>query len=91
MQLYTFFMEYKGGTYVAQITETFKNAPVRWAEELEVSQVQGFETRDREELISTMQVEEPLPIRGLMNVWCVTALIGAELAIIHFVETAAAK
>ena len=91
MQLYTFFMEYRGGTYIAQITETLKNAPVRWAEELEVSQIQGFETPDREELVSAMKVDEPMRIQGLTNVWCVTALIGAEMAIIHFVETATTK
>ena len=91
MQLYTFFMEYKGGTYIAQIIETLKNAPVRWAEELEVSKIQGFEARDYEELVSTMKVDEPVPIRGLTNVWCVTAVVGAETAIIHFVETDATK
>jgi hypothetical protein len=88
MPFYTFIMEYKGGIYVSQIeADSNKTALIKWAKQLEVSEIYGFELNNKEELISEMRDEQPVLLDGLTNVWCVSALISDESALIHFVQT----
>lgn len=88
MALYTFIMDYKGGTYISQIRSSFRNAPIKWARNLDVSGVFGFGKNAKDVLIEAMGLEEPVALDDVKNGWCVSALIRDELALIHFIETA---
>jgi hypothetical protein len=88
MPLYTFIMEYAGGTYVSQVSApTPKAACVQWAQGVDVSQVSGLGRKSQESLIEEMNAAAPVTISGLSNAWCATALIRGELLLINIVRT----
>jgi hypothetical protein len=88
MPLYTFVLDFKGGTYISQVEASSESeACVRWAKQLDWAGIDGFERRCREELIGGENGEKLLPVEGLRNVWCQTALLGDDLALVHLVLT----
>jgi hypothetical protein len=92
MPLYTFIMEYAGGTYVSQVTASSpKSASVKWAQRLDVSQVSGLGQKSKESLIEEMKADVPLTLTGLSNSWCATALIRGEFVLINIVQTEGSK
>ena len=88
MPLYTFIMEYAGGTYVSQVTASSpKSACVKWAQEMDAAQVSGLGRKSKETLIEEMKAEAPVALDGLANSWCATARIRGGLALINIVQT----
>ena len=88
MPLYTFIMEYAGGSYVSQTKAASpKSACVKWAQQLNVSAVEGLGQRSKSELIKEMREGTPTPIRNTLNTWCTTALIRGKVAIITVIHT----
>jgi len=92
MPFYTFIMEYAGGTYLSQDNAPSpKSACVKWAQGLDESQVSGMGLKSKESLIEQMKEEAPVPLDGLVNAWCKSALVRGELALINLVQTEQAK
>jgi hypothetical protein len=92
MSLYTFIMEYAGGTYVSQVNAPApESACVKWAQSLDVSEVDGLDLNGKESLVEQMREETPTPLEDLVNVWCKSALVRDELAIINLVRTEQAE
>ena len=88
MPLYTFIMEYSGGTYVSQVKASSpRSACIKWARNLDVSQVGALSLKSKDSLIEQMKTELPAPIDGMSNVWCAAALLRGGLALINFVRT----
>jgi hypothetical protein len=88
MALYTFIMEYAGGTYISQIRSSSpKSACVKWAQKLDDSQVKGLGLKGKESLIGQMREDAPVALDGLLNAWCNPALIRGKLALINLVRT----
>src|SRR5437868_12494088 len=88
MPLYTFIMEYAGGSYVSQIKASSpKSACVKWARALDVENIEGLGQSSRLELIKEMVEEAPIPIQNTLGVWCITSLLRGKLALITFVQT----
>jgi hypothetical protein len=88
MPLYTFTMEYAGGSYVSQTKASSpKSACVKWAQELNVSVVEGLGQRSKSALVKEMKEGKPTPINTTLNVWCTTALIRGKVAIITLIQT----
>jgi hypothetical protein len=88
MALYTFIMEYAGGTYISQVKASFpKSACVKWAQELDHSQVKGLGLKGKESLIEQMREESPVALDGMLNAWCNSALVRGKLALINLVRT----
>jgi len=88
MAFYTVIMEFAGGTYISQVTAaSAKSACVKWAQSLDVSQIQGLGLRGKESLIEQMRDESPTVIAGLSNAWCTGALIRGSSALINLVQT----
>jgi hypothetical protein len=86
-QLYTFFLDYKGGTYVSQVRASSPlKALTAWAEALDYTKVNGLSRRARAKLAEKMN-QPPTPVEGVKNTWCCSALIRGQLALIHFNET----
>lgn len=88
MPFYTFIMEYAGGTYISQVKASSpKSACVKAAQSLDASQVSGLGPRSKESLIEQMKEDAPVPLSGLLNAWCKSALIRGEYALINLVQT----
>jgi hypothetical protein len=88
MPLYTFIMDYDGGTYVSQVkAPSPKSACLKWARGLDGEQIKGLGGKSHESLIAEIKDESPTPIHGVLNAWCATALIRGTLALINIVQT----
>jgi hypothetical protein len=88
MSLYTFILEYKGGTYLSQVSS---GSPVtafgKGAKGLQAVEVTGLGNKGKASLIEQMKTNEITPITGLINVWCKTAVISGRLAIVNVIQT----
>lgn len=88
MPLYTFLMEFEGGTYISQIkTSSPNSACVRWAANLGTSEIQGLDEKGKDILIKEMKKETIVPLNGVLNTWFTTALIRGKSAYINVVQT----
>ncbi len=92
MALFTFILDYNGGTYIHQIkARSLRIAPVKWASTLEESEIPGFGKQGKKQLILDLQNDEPVGIQGTSNVWCISALVRGKLALINIVATVDSK
>jgi len=90
MPLYTFVLDYDGGTYVAQVSaETPERAPVAWAQSLRPGEVRGMGQASLSRLVAELEADTPIPLDGLANTWCSVAGVRGKLALIHFIATLA--
>jgi hypothetical protein len=88
MPLFTFIMEYRGGTYLSQIrADTHHAAPAVWAAAGDWSPLPKSGKKFQVKLFAEIANNEPEPVEGLANTWCIPALIGKRLALIHFIQT----
>jgi hypothetical protein len=88
LPLYTFIMEFAGGTYISQVTATSaKLACVKSAQNLDASQVKGLGVKGKESLMEQMKKDAPITLDGILNVWCQSALVRGNLALINLVKT----
>lgn len=89
MHLYTFILDYGGGTYISQVSAiSKKEACVEWAQNLKISEIFGLGRIGKESTIRQRNEESPVAVADVANVWCTDALIRGKLALIHFVLTA---
>ena len=94
MALYTFIVDYNGGTYISQITAPNPKSAVRsWADNFPIEAVPGLGAKSKQELIRILQRDEEedginyVLIDGLTNTWCASHLVRGKLMSILFVET----
>jgi hypothetical protein len=91
MPLYTFIVEYLGGTYISQVrASTPRSASRAWAKQLDESAVWGIGMSGKEKLIEEMKsgFSDPVAITGVKHTWCCSALVRNKLMSINFVQTA---
>ena len=85
--LFTFFLDYKGGTYVSQVRASSPVGALKaWTETLDHTKVKGLGLRGKRNLLEKIN-EPPTQLQGVKNIWCCSALINGELALIHFAQT----
>jgi hypothetical protein len=90
MPLYTFIMDYQGGTYISQVrASTPRSAARAWARQLDYGAVQGLGRKGKEKLIEGMMsgYGDPVPITGIKNTWCCSALMLNKSMGINFIQT----
>ena len=89
MALYTFIMEFMGGTYISQVREkTLVKACLKWARTLNSDDIKGLGPKGHDLLIREVEEEcQPVPISDTRNVWCTSARIKGRLGLIHVVQT----
>ena len=88
MPLFTFFLDYRGGTYISQVrAKDYLVAPRVWAKKLELSQIPNAPERFRENLLKSFEFEKPVAIEAVRNTWC-CALIYTRRSMLHFTQTA---
>jgi hypothetical protein len=71
MELYTFIMEYLGGTYISQIEATSReNARDVWINTLKIEEIDGFTILDKENIIKENFIDNDIaPINETKSVW----------------------
>jgi len=87
--LYTFIMDYLGGTYISQIeSDSKEQAMLLWINCLEVEQVEGFSQQDKETIIKKgFPDDDPSNLTGIENVWHFIVDTERGTAYINFVNT----
>ena len=78
-QLYTFFFEFKGGTYIRQANgNSIARALSDWADALMVQKIIGAEDGFKRELLDGVEdvivIQGITPIAGVKNFWCCSFL-----------------
>ncbi|MCA9642844.1 MAG: hypothetical protein KC492_19240, partial [Myxococcales bacterium] len=89
-QRFTVVLDFRGGTYLAQVeAEGCVLALERWAAGLDVAAIYGMgpklHAQLKRALLERVQGSPPVLVEGLVDVWCVSTLLGGHLALIHVV------
>lgn len=88
MPLYTFFLEYRGGTYVSQVSARSSPLAMKaWARKFMEMNVPELGARSKSDLVEKILRDAPTTLDGLKNAWCSSALVRSHLALIHFTQT----
>ncbi|HNU34425.1 MAG TPA: hypothetical protein PKN75_12635 [Bacteroidia bacterium] len=89
MQLYTFILELKGGTYIKQVSA--KNhlfARGKWLQDLEVKEIPGITLADKKKLLSyDFRDEDPIEIKGTKNVWHFLINVKSDVGFVNIIKT----
>ncbi|HEX8197665.1 MAG TPA: hypothetical protein VF571_15835 [Pyrinomonadaceae bacterium] len=81
-------MEFAGGTYISQVeAESPTLACLKWAKNLDTSEIYGLGLKGKGVLIEEMNKKIPEPLNGILNTWFTSALIQGKSAYINFVQT----
>jgi hypothetical protein len=87
MPLYTFIVDYKGFTCVQQASgDTLKEALDRWAELFKLGDPKAL-PGNRIEIADSLSKDNPTPLNGAQNVWCISQNVSGKLALMNIVET----
>ncbi|WP_298332716.1 hypothetical protein [Asticcacaulis sp.] len=91
MPVYTLFLDYKGGTYIAQRRAPNPREALRlWATQPEKALLSalGDDAGCIESLAAEIGDDNQLvPIQGMTSVWCASFVVEGELALINIVQT----
>lgn len=85
--LFTFVLDYKGGTYSQVRADSAKEAATIWAKELDTKPIAGLRSKLVEQLQQEVEEGAPVPLAGLKNVWCTSAHIKHEPMLINIIQT----
>jgi hypothetical protein len=90
MQLYTFFLDYRGGTYVSQVSAPSPALALKvWAETLSKTEIEKLGPKSKSDLIEKVQLDTPTALEGIKHTWCCSIVLRGHLALIHFTQTPA--
>ena len=93
MELYTYIMDFRGGTYITQINaESIEKSIFSWIEqiELELSEIKfiGHGTINELKLMfSSGLIEQPSKLNNLLNVWYLVIYCKVGALYINIVKT----
>lgn len=81
-------MDFDDGTYISQISaKDLKSACLKWANDLNESEIFNFGKSRKKILIDEISREELVAIKDIKNVWCSTIDLRGKLALINIVQT----
>lgn len=86
--LFTFLMDWDGGTYISQSYGTdVAKATVNWVKQLDSNVI--ITSQKNLECFTKSILEELslIPIKDNISVWCISEFLDDKLAIVHVVET----
>ena len=88
MPLYTFVLEFRGGTYISQFEgETAHDAALVWANNLKTREIAHLRKKHKKLLLAELNENSLVKLSGVKNVWCDSFLIGKHLALLNIVQT----
>ena len=83
---FTTILEFRGGTYLDQVHATdIAEALQTWLAGPWSSAIDDLDDAEREHMHAELVADDLIPVAGLAQVWCVTALVGDDLALVHIV------
>jgi len=86
-KLYTIILDYKGGTYIAQVrADSPVEALPRWLSRIKDNELADWGTT-RGELTNIMRSEGVVPLDGCVNVWCISGSGRRGLVLINVIAT----
>lgn len=91
--LFTIIMEYRGGTYIAQITAPDPESALKqWALQINPIDIAHFAEARKTELVHAIDEwredgQSAVAITGTLNVWCHTETIGGFQMLVNVVAT----
>lgn len=89
MPRYTLVVDFAGGTYVGQVQAASPSeAPTTWAHRLRSEGIPGVGAADLTAIAEGLSGSEPVEVRGLNNVWCISATVDERLVLAHIVHSA---
>jgi hypothetical protein len=84
--LYSVILDYRGGTYVAQIrADSIVDAMRDWVEGLSDHNLKLWHVA--RESLRLLTRQEAVPLRGCLGVWCLAGTVDRDLALINIVAT----
>lgn len=88
LELYTFILEYRGGTYISQFEATTpEKALERWIEEHDNSVIWKLKDKHTKQIREWCEESGPVEIRDNTNVWCFIFYIKDHRGLLNFVKT----
>jgi hypothetical protein len=85
-KLYTMLLEYNGGTYVSQVSgNTVGVAIKKWAKAVTNQDLENWGLTRTE--VTGLTNDNPLPLVGCSNVWCLTDSAKKGLILVNVVAT----
>ncbi len=89
MELYTFILDYLGGTYISQVKSSNKFEAMKlWIQNLQIDEIENFSNNDKMNLIrDNFSDEDPIAISGLKNVWHFLITTSKGTGFVNFVKT----
>lgn len=86
-RLYTAVLDYKGGTFIAQVRAPSPGAALsKWVSEIKDEDLTEWGI-GRGELANITKSEDVVPLDGPLNVWCVSGSVRGGLALINVIAT----
>jgi len=93
MATYTVILDYRGGTYISQVSASDERAAlVKWAKQIKPNEIQQLGPKRHAKLVSDIEsnyadMYSPTPLQGLVNAWCSSAPLSGGLVNIIRTET----
>ena len=89
MELYTFIMEYIGGTYIHQVEAIdYEQARSLWIRNLEIKEIKHFSIHDKRNIIKeNFSDEDIILVKGMKNVWFFLIRTKRGLGYINIIKT----
>ena len=88
MHLFTLFMDFRGGTYISQISALdIRSALKQWAEEINSKKIAHFGETSKKELREKILLDTCVPVKDVKNVWCSGAALKTGCVFVHIVRT----
>ena len=90
MNLYTYILEFRGGTYIAQVyAHTIEKSVPKWIEKLKSKQciVPFLGLKSISTIENNINSEKIIKINGSQNIWCFAFQIKQGFGLVHIVKT----
>lgn len=89
MELYTFIMDYVGGTYISQVEAVDKEHARRiWIKELKVKEIKSFTSQDKKDIIKDDFADNDIvPIKGMKSVWFFMVKTKTDNGYVNIIKT----
>jgi hypothetical protein len=87
VQLYTVILDFQGGTYISQVPASSpKEAARLYTRTITKSEADAWKV-DLSRLKALFRDCEPVPLKDLLNAWCVSGEIGGHLVLMNIIQT----
>ncbi|RFM36231.1 hypothetical protein [Chitinophaga silvisoli] len=88
MELYTFLMQFRGGTYISQVeSKNLSEATTLWVKQLKIEEIKHLGEKGQIEMIKEAENFELFALKSLKNIWFFCFGIKAGFIMVNVVKT----